>query len=306
MLIWSGFFRAAVLSIAVVSASRANAADTNAHPAPHVASTGPNGCPGDPRVTVGGVTGFASLADPSATADLVKSCSVGLYIHAEAWKPLDDATRAHILSVFAKTGPAVVELGYVPTPEGYFKNFYKPTFLDKGVQSDTALINGLCAEGIAQAKRYVDAARGYGLKRVAVVFAPNSGQYKANPFADEKWSCERDAALYGGALAIDAPPHVFLGLKDGYINFIIDEIRWANQNHVATYYIVSPNASGERFADEATEVFQYFKRMNATPSNFVFETYDIHRNDVANHVGKETDPTSVVGVTKRLRPMLPR
>ena len=43
---------------------------------------GQTGCSGQPRVTIGGVTGFSDLADPVATQQLRASCNVGLYIHA--------------------------------------------------------------------------------------------------------------------------------------------------------------------------------------------------------------------------------
>lgn len=69
---------------------------------------------GDRLVTLGGVTGLRSLADPEATRRLRASGLVGLYIHAEGWKSLDEAIRAKILANFRDTGPAIVELGFVP------------------------------------------------------------------------------------------------------------------------------------------------------------------------------------------------
>jgi hypothetical protein len=188
-------------------------------------ASGAHACSGHPRITVGGVTGFDSFADPAATGHLRKSCEVGLYIHAEGWKQLSDEEKAKILANFADTGPAVIELGFNPTPAGYFKDYYDPTFLKKGVRADTALANGLCSRGVGAAKQYIDAARNYGLKRVAIVFAPNSGQYRGADLNDPKFACPREVALYGKALAIDAPPHVFLHLDNGYRKFIAEEIR---------------------------------------------------------------------------------
>jgi hypothetical protein len=261
-------------------------------------------CAGRPRVTVGGVTGFVSLADPAATERLRRSCKVGLYIHAEAWRPLDAATRARILANFCGTGPAVVELGYVNSPKGYFKNFYKPVFLDQGVRADAALINGLCHDGTPGALAYIATAKQYGLTHVAVVFAPNSGQFRTSRFSDSQWDCVRSAGLAGGALAVDAPPHVFFALRAPYQQFVMDELRWANQNRLRSYYIISPNGSGPRFAEESGRLLDVLAAGRATPSDFVFETYDIHRTDAANQVGQEWQPGTVAGVALRLLPKL--
>jgi hypothetical protein len=64
------------------------------------------------------VTGFGSLVNPSATAKLRSTGRVGLYIHAEGWRPLDVNAQKKILYAFKNTGPSVVELGFSPTPEG--------------------------------------------------------------------------------------------------------------------------------------------------------------------------------------------
>ncbi len=267
---------------------------------------GQTSCPGTPRVTVGGVTGFSDLADPIASQQLRTSCNVGLYIHAEGWKPLDAGTRTRILSNFKGSGPAVVELGYVNSPSGYFKNFYKPTFTDQGVQSDTALINGLCHDGTPGALAYTAVAKQYGLATVAVVFAPNSGQFRTSHFSDPQWDCVRAAARAGGALAIDAPPHVFFALKAPYQDFVMDEIRWARESGLKSFYIISPNGSGTRFGEEARQLLDVLNHSGVMPSNVVFETYDIQRTDAANKVGEESQPDSVAGVALRLLPRLPR
>ncbi len=268
-------------------------------------AVGQTRCSGQPHVTVGGVTGFASLADPAATRQLRASCDVGLYIHAEGWKPLDAATRARILAAFHDTGPAVVELGYANTPGGYFKNFYRPELIEQGVQADTALINGLCHDGAPGASAYIAAAKQTGLSRVAIVFAPNSGQFRTSRFSDPLWDCVRTAAKAGGALAIDAPPHVFFALQAPYQRFVLDELRWARATGLRSYYIVSPNGSGTGFAAESARLFEVLAANHAVPSDVVFETYDIQRTDAANMVGSEDAVNSVAGVAWRLLPRLP-
>lgn len=260
---------------------------------------------GGQRFAVGGVTGFRSLADSDATGQLREKYDVSLYIHAEAWRTLDDQTRSRILQNFSGTGPAVIELGYNPTGDSFFRHFYKPVFIDKGVHAEVALINGLCQDGLDNAKTYVDAARTYGLQKVAIVFTPNSGQYASYPFEDPRWTCAREIAKYGGAIAIDAPPHFYLNQPAGYRTFVEQEIRWAKDNGVKQYYILSPNASGEKFFDEAKQTIATLAG-SGLPSNFVFETYDIHRGDMANQVGSETEPDTVAGVAKRLIPLIAR
>ncbi len=273
---------------------------------PGHAASAQTACAHQPRVSLGGVTGFSSLADPAATQQLRASCNVGLYIHAEAWRPLDAASRGRILANFRGTGLAVVELGYVNSPHGYFSNFYKPTFLDQGVRSDTALINGLCHDGRPGALAYIAVARQYGLANVAVVFAPNSGQFRTSRFSDPQWDCVRAAAMAGGALAVDAPPHVFSALKAPYQSFVMDELHWARQNGLKSFFIISPNGSGPRFAGETDRMLDVLAANGATPSNVVFETYDIQRTDAANMVGEERQPGSVAGVALRLLTKLPR
>jgi hypothetical protein len=284
---------AATLMLGIVFGARLVLAQTSAS----------QSCSGDPRISVGGVGGFASLADPAATASLRRSC-VGLYIHAEGWKPIDDATKAAILANFKGTGPAAVELGFTEAPDGYFGKFYQTVFIDKGVNADTALINGLCKDGPDSALKYIAVAKRFGLTKVAVVFSPNHGQYKTAGFADPQFDCVRTAAKAGGALAIDSPPHVFFALKSGYQQFVMDEIRWANSNGIPTYFIISPNGSQSRLAQESNLLVDTLAANQAVPSNYVFEAYCKLCTDTYHQVGTENDPTSVVGVAKILLPKI--
>ena len=252
------------------------------------------------QATVGGVKGFPSLANPDSTALLRKSGRVGLYLHAEAWRPLDADTQKTILKVFENTGPSVVELGFNATSKGYFKNFYKVGFIDRGVFAETALVNGLSKAEKDQAHDYIDNARLYGLKRVAPVFSPNSGQFKTSSFSDARWNNLRETALYGGALAIDSPPHVFLALGQKYQQFVIDEITWARSQHIPVYAIISANASKERFFKESRSMLGVLRRNNAPPSHYVLETYDLKFLDSPNTVGGESEKGTLLNVALEL------
>jgi hypothetical protein len=44
---------------------------------------------------------------------------------------------------------------------------------------------------VEAAKQYIDAARNYEVKRAAVIFAPNGGQYLGADFDDPKFACQR-------------------------------------------------------------------------------------------------------------------
>ena len=86
----------------------------------------------------------------------------------------------------------------------------------------------------------------------------------------------------------------------------MDELRWARENGIKSFYIISPNGSGSHFAEESSQLLDVLSHRNVMPSNVVFETYDIQRTDAANKVGKERQPDSVAGVTLQLLPKLPR
>jgi hypothetical protein len=75
---------------------------------------------------------------------------------------------------------------------------------------------------------------------------------------------------------------------------------------VPAYYIVSPNASGDKFAAETEEVLRDLKQLDAAPNDYVFETYDVDRTDAANHVGTDSDAATLTGVLRQVLPSVPR
>ena len=255
---------------------------------------------GQNSVVVGGVTGFSAFANPDSSKKLRHLC-VGLYIHAVGWEKLSSQQQQEIVDNLSESGAPTIQLGFNPNPHDFFQKYYLPDFIDKGVFSQVALVNGLCSKGYVAAKAYIDEARIFGVKVVSDVFAPNSGQFKDTTFLDPRWDCVRQTALYGGGIAIDSPPYIFLRYPKAYRDFIISEIRWAKTHSLLTYLILSPAKSQAQFYFDSSLMLKALHEENSSPTNYVFETYDVNdKTGPANKVGSENDPYSVAGVVLRI------
>ncbi|AIO32076.1 hypothetical protein [Burkholderia pseudomultivorans] len=248
-------------------------------------------------IFVGGVTGFDSLADPSNTALLRKTCRVGLYVHGYVWTRTPADEHKAVLSVFKDT-PMEVELGLAGDAQGWFEHGYKPKYIDQGIRTKRAHVNGLDSEDRLDVwKRFVGVARTYGLETISPIFSPNSRQYMTASFSSPIWNFLREGATIGGALTTDSPPHYFLQQPDAYRQFILDELTWAKHNGLRATFIISPNNSGMKFLDDTKRTVEYLVKHNAVPDAWIVENYNAGANPAyANKIGSESNEQNILGV----------
>lgn len=243
-------------------------------------------------VAVGGVAGLAALADPAATVRLRRDGRVRLYIHDYAWTRLPEATRRRILRLFPRGQD--VEFGLVRDPARWFGTVWQTQYARPGVHGLAAHVNGLSPATIGRWPAFVAAARANGFSSIAPVMAPNSGQYRHDPFEARRWDYVRDAARLGGGLTVDAPADRFLDQPPGYCRFVLAELAWARSHRLHGSLIVSPGRSGPLFRRRAAAVLDALRRAGTLPDEFVVENYEPAPTPAyPNGVGTERDPASV-------------
>jgi hypothetical protein len=227
-------------------------------------------------VAIGGVDGFGSLGDPSATAALRKSGCVRLYVHDFIWEKLDEPTRSRIARTFRGCPPPWIEVGVSSHAEQYWANLYN-TYDSAGLKPVAAhanLVSGKNALTEAQWRNLVDVGRSHGLEVIAPIWTPNSGQWKTSTTADPKWDEMKRMASYGGGVTIDAPAWFFLSAPDGYKVFVEDEVRWARKAHIKSTWIFSPPRTDKgNFLADVTKTLNILKKQRALPDDYVVENY---------------------------------
>jgi hypothetical protein len=264
-----------------------------------------------PDIAVGGTVNFDALADPSNSAQLRATCRVTLYIHDYAWTKMlaSDDVRTSILKTFKSTGPVVLELGIFEsggqTAWGKYRQLYQPL----GVQADQDYAGGVLRVTVDAWKAYVDEGRSLGVRVVAPIFSPNSGQWRDDPWSSHRWDDFRTEAQYGGGLAVDVPPRIFFKFGKGYDEFVEDELRWARQAGLQATYLISPNVSKTNFAADTQRLVAQLTADGALPTFWVVENYRPREKvepGYPNAVGSENDPLTVTGVALWLAQHTPR
>ena len=255
-------------------------------------------CADKPTISVGGIYGFSDLIKPENTTQLRASCRTRLYLHRWVWARTSANDKKTILNTFSSNGIPTIELDLKPNAENYFQDFYTKVFLSSGIVPKEAHVNGFPHDSpILAWKKFVDEGRKVGLKTMSPVYSPNSGQFKKGKFSAPVWDNLRAAAIYGGGLSIDAPSDFFFIQNKDYQQFTIDEIRWANANHLLSAYIVSPGHSGKKFFGLTRKLISVLLQQNAIPTEFIVENYDAFpARGYPNGVGSERDPNSEAGV----------
>lgn len=262
-------------------------------------------------IAVGGVDGFASLANPANTTILRASCEISLYIHDYIWTrlPPGHGTRRKILQIFKTTGPAVLELGASPDAAAYFGPYYRHNYTAHRVVAHIANINGAENLTLPQWKAYVAAARTDGLKILALDWAPNGPIFWHHGKIDRKiWNRIKHRAAIGGGLTVDAPPSFFFSYTPDYRRFVVHEIQWTKAHHLLSTLIISPNVAGIRFLADTQQMIAYLKARHALPDHYIVENYaplPVPKH-LINLVGAETDSRSITGVALWLLTTLPR
>jgi hypothetical protein len=259
-------------------------------------------------IAIGGTAGFDEFADPGKTCRLRATHRVRLYIHDYIWTRSSKQTDQNILKVFEGTGPHVVEIGATRDPDKFWNYYYKDKYLSCGVKADQAHVNGVGRLSAHQWNMFVAGGKAAGLKVIAPVFAPNSGQWKNAPFKDAKWNIIRAEAISGRGLTVDSPPNIFLSAEPGYREFIEEEIRWAKSKNLQSTFIISPNVSGKDFRKDTIELIKKLEADHALPDFYVVENYrplPIDPNYL-NWIGDEKNPISINGVALWLAKHAPR
>jgi hypothetical protein len=255
---------------------------------------------GTPVVFLGGTEGLLSLADPAATTRFRATGRGGIYLHYSATGPEQfGAALTAIAKNFQGTGPAVAELGLFH--RGFFTNEWRTNITAPGFAPNTAVINiplttnpavpGFSNDDLGLFKAFVDEGRLAGVKVIAPVASPNmtggvgpagdAGTLAvARPWLDPWWDNVRTAALYGGGIAIDAPPAFYLhGLPDAvqvkaYQVFAQAQLAWAAQNKLAAFVIVSPFHDPGLLMQNAQRQYRMLLAGGALPTGWVVENYN--------------------------------
>ena len=265
--------------------------------------------PIDQQILVGGLQGFADLADPSNTVSLIATGRASEYLH---WAALVDAatgkdevagaeaTRAQITAmqgVFAHSSGPLAELDYNADPQGYFSGLFASDFGALGFHPTNANVNMFAlwqsASGVAAWDAYVNQARAHGMQSVAPIYSPNDLPQPVS-WADPMFAPIRAMALYGGAIGIDAPPSFFFAQGASYQQFIVDEIKWGVANGLRVSVIVSPYAGNSTYLADTGTFVKALVAAGAVPTQWVAENYDVPvPAGYPNYLGSE-DQTNTV------------
>ena len=250
-------------------------------------------------VFVGGDVGFNDLSNLANTVLLRATGDVGLYTQEDAVSlALGNGTLAGIVQGMAGTGPGETELN-LQSASGivaWFTLWWVTAWLDYGIAP--AKINSIVNFGSPTWKSdfyaTVDAAKSYGITSVAPIFSPNGAGASLDTFSTNATYADiRAAAIYGGALAIDAPPNFFLRNTAAYQQFTYQEIQWAHQNGLRVTVIISPSNDDSEFLNDTEDFVSALQANNAIPTEWVVENYDPSDTD---GVGSDTNPNSIAGV----------
>ena len=277
----------------------------------HALETGPSTTERD--IAVGGVDGFASLANPENTRELRSSGRVRLYVHKEAWFKTDAKTQAAIVRAFAGTGPASLEVGESGNPKEYWPRIMK-SFRAAGLAPDQANVNAAkpskSSLTVPQWKAYVDEARSLGIRVVAPVITPNDRSWINSPFSAPAWDEVRERATYGGGLTVDSPAWFFLRQPRGYQRFVEDELIWARKAGLQATLILSPprdNAKMGDFDGQSRKMLQVLNAADASPNAYVIENYmGKPPPNFRYMIGNEHDPQSITGFAQWVVHNIPR
>ncbi|KMO10864.1 hypothetical protein [Methylobacterium platani] len=266
-------------------------------PAVGSAPPGPAARQPDAAVSLGGTSGFESLAAPSASAQFRASGRGGYYLHYSA---TDNPQLPAIARAFAGTGPGVAEISFGGGfNAGFWSTDWRRQVIAKGFQPTAVIVNiDLSAtafttkwQSYADFKLFVDAARrDGGVKTLAPITSPNqSGGSGAagdatsvaviHPWSDAWWDDVRAAALYGGGIALDGPPKFYFeGLptavqQKAYQQFTKDVIAWGHANNLWVSVLVSPYHE-KNFQAYAQRFYDSLRAADRLPSHWAVVNYN--------------------------------
>ncbi len=238
----------------------------------------------DCAIFVGGVDGATALASTAGSSGGRLTGRMGLYMHANSMAVIQSAgLLPQLASIWTLTGPGMAELGVFPTswfaPGGTFDTLYA------GFAPTSANVNVTgggfdpmpSASDLTAFEVSVTAMRTRGIVNVAPVVTPNAGTEPISSTfgADSAWAVPRQMALYGGGLAIDAPPAYFFARSAAYRAFVISEIVWALANNLRTTVLLSPYGDATEFEADCYAMHDALSAAGAVPTSYVVLNYDV-------------------------------
>jgi hypothetical protein len=282
-------------------------------------------------VSVGGTAGFNALVNPDFTAALRATGYVRLYEHASAIAaaitespPSNPYTiLSSIEGVFHATGPGEAELGlagwnYFTLPAKSYPGYYQYQFVNSGLNPDAANVDvpdrppsaiRFTRRNVRAWKLWVQAGRSVGIASMAPIVAPNARWKRGSPifpptrreYYDLRsafYDLSRFEALYGGGIALDAPPHFFLtgGSGAGYRRFIEQAIRWGDANGLRTTVLVSPYFDRPTFAEDTAKFVSALQAHDAVPTEWAVDDYENTDANDARAMGPDTRANTTTGV----------
>jgi hypothetical protein len=283
-------------------------------------------------VSIGGTAGFNTLVRRSFTTTLLATGHVRLYEHgtaiaaAIADSPASSpyAILNAIENVFAGTGSGEAELGlvgsnYFTLPANRYSQYYQYQYVNSGLNPNAANVNvpykpaskiRFDRRNVRAWKKWVQAARSVGIASMAPIVAPNLAWKPHNPIFPPTraeyydinsafYKLSRFEALYGGAIAFDAPVGFFLagGSGPGYQKFIEQAIRWGDAHGLRTTMLVSPYPNRSNFSDDTTRFVSLLLAHDAVPSEWAVDDYENADPNDADAMGPDTraNTTTQVG-----------
>jgi len=139
------------------------------------------------------------------------------------------------------------------------------------------------------------------IRYVLPYLSPNGGRYDGWA-SSSYWANSRKLALQQKGFAIDVPVGYFLNNSDAYRKVVLDEIRWAQQNRLIVYVLLSPYSTNSadctvagtcqfspdpHFMASAQEVVRRIHAGGSDPTGWIVDNYS--EQSVSPQIG--TDDT---------------
>ena len=239
-----------------------------------------------PDVYLGGTwsDGQKGMHDLAVAADNAsyRSLGGGLYVHEIGW----DATTSADQNTISTTWPAP------PVWESSFPVSHAVSIVSTRLTGHWPSVEILClnspSSNIADWQS-IKSQLGSKVQKLAPILGPNSGEWQTYAWSDPHWDFIRQAALYGGAIATDAPPSFYFGQPEGYRQFIADMMNWGYANGVTVVGLLYPYNSSDFWENTAAYVADLQAR-GAQPDKWAVDCYwgDSDPNRLIHPIGSET------------------
>jgi len=272
------------------------------------------------HIYAGGVNGFASMLD-SENTQKYRYNKGGLYLHNNGWTALTHDQRLKLLRVFDNMSVAIEvgfpkqgEFGFSPDKTKYhwWCDNFRDLYVNYGLQPDIVAVNledtvnnpTIPQPSFAQFKRHHDDLKHMSPGSLVLpILGPMNVELpiRTDPISSNL-RYQQIVGLAGGVV-MDSPPKVFITREQRYRDWVVDAIKYANNNGHKSVLIVSPHSSRSMFKSHTIMMLRYLAQNKAMPSVYIVENY-IYGRDYINKVGKERQDHSVLGVARHLQQVI--